>query len=195
MRGHSSIRPGHTLPLVGNRPLSRAANSALTQNGEGYETVYVAPQTGSLLGGGYVRVINEVNGSDESALLAAINQLNAAADSKADRSFVMTAISRPTGVGARELQAQQNLLRLQFTRLCAMNAIARGDSNKVGPIASVKSKGKTRTELAAANGDNIVSVEQTTNNANTLTAPANSNAADRAQGGADKLKSLGIHTR
>ena len=39
----------------------------------------------------------------------------------------------------------------------------------------------------------IASVAQTTSNANTLTVTAYSNAADRAHGGADKLKSLGIH--
>ena len=172
-----------------------AANSALTQNAEGYKTVYVAPQTGSLLGGGYVRVFNEVKGNDESALLDAINQLNAAAGSKGERPFVMTAISRTTGVSERELQAQQNLLRLQFTQLCAINAIAQGESNKVGRIASLKSKRKTWTELAASDGVSVAPAAQTTSNANTLTVAANSNAADRPQGGADKLNSLGIHPR
>ena len=55
---------------------------------------------------------------------------------------MVTSISRATGVSERELQAQQDLLRLQFGQLCAINAIARGDSNKVGQIASLKSKGK-----------------------------------------------------
>ena len=62
---------------------------------------------------------------------------------KRERPFAVTSISRVTGVSERELQAQQDLLRVQFGQLCAINAIARGDSNKVGQIASLKSKGKT----------------------------------------------------
>ncbi len=164
---------------------------APTQNDAGYKSVYVAPPTGSLLGGGYVRVANEVTGNDENALLGTINQLNAAAGAKGELPFVITAISRATGVSERELQAQQDVLRLQFGQLCAINAIARGDSNKVGQIASLKSKGKTWTELATSNGVSIASVEQTTRNANTLTVGAYSNAADRAH--ADKIKNLGLH--
>ena len=139
------------------------------------------------LGGGYVRVANEVTGNDENALLGTINQLNAAADDKGELPFVITSISRATGVSERELQAQQDVLRLQFGQLCAINAIARGDSNKVGQIASLKSKGKTWTELATSNGVSIASVEQTTRNANTLTVTAYSNAAERAHGGQDKI--------
>jgi len=119
-----------------------AVNYAPAQNDQGYESVYVAPQTGSLLGGGYVRVANKVMGNDEDALLGSINQLNAATGTKGELPFVITSISRATGVRERELQAQQDLLRLQFGQLCAINAIARGDSNKVGQIASLKSKGK-----------------------------------------------------
>jgi len=119
-----------------------AVNSAPAQNDQAYKSVYVAPQTGSLLGGGYVRVANEVMGNDENTLLGSINQLNAATGNKGELPFVITSISRATGVSERELQAQQDLLRLQFGQLCAINAIARGDSNKVGQIASLKSKGK-----------------------------------------------------
>ncbi len=131
---HSSAR--------GQTAASVAVNSAPTQNVQGYKSVYVAPQTGSLLGGGYVRVANEVMGNDENALLSSINQLNAAAGTKGELPFVVTSISRVTGVNERELQAQQDLLRLQFGQLCAINAIARGDSSKVGQIASLKAKGK-----------------------------------------------------
>ena len=172
-----------------------ATNSTLTRNDEGYKTVYVAPQTGSLLGGGYVRVIDEARGNDERALLDAINELDAAVGRKGERSFGVTAISHAMGVNERELQAQQNLLRVQFTQLCAINAIARGDRNKVGRIASLKSKGKTRTELAASNGVGVAPAAQTPGNATTSAATANANAADRTQVGADKLKGLGIHPR
>jgi hypothetical protein len=167
-------------------------NSAPAQNDEGYQSVYVAPPTGSLLGGGYARVPTNIKGSDEKALLGTINQLNAAAGTKGELPFVIRSISRVTGVSERELQAQQDLLRLQFGQLCAINAIARGDSNKVGQIASLKSKGKTWTELAASNGINLAAVVQTARNANDLTVAAYSNAAERAHGSAEKLKSLGI---
>jgi hypothetical protein len=175
----------------GQSTASAAMNSAPSKNDQGYKSVYMAPQTGSLLGGGYVRVANEVTGNDENALLASINQLNAAAGSKGERPFVVTSISRVTGVSERELQAQQDFLRVQFGQLCAINAIARGDSNKVGQIASLKSKGKTWTELATSNGVSIASVAQATRNANALTVTGYSSAADRAQG--DKIKSMGLH--
>ena len=179
----------------GQSVASAAVNSAPAENGEGYQSVYVAPPTGSLLGGGYVRVASEVKGNDENALLGTINQLNAAAGTKTERPFVISSISRVTGVSERELQAQQDLLRLQFGQLCAINAIARGDSNKVGQIASLKSKGKTWTELATSNGVSLASVVQTTRNANTLTVTAYSNAAERRHGSAEKLKSMGIHAQ
>ena len=177
----------------GQSVASAAVNSAPAQSDEGYQTVYVAPPTGSLLGGGYARVATDVKGNDEKALLGTINQLNAAAGTKTERPFVIKSISRVTGVSERELQAQQDLLRLQFGQLCAINAIARGDSNKVGQIASLKSKGKTWTELATSNGISIAAVVQTTRNANTLTVAAYSSAAERAHGSAEKLKSMGIH--
>jgi len=191
---------GTTPQSTGTHPSARgqsaasvAVNSAPTQNDQGYKSVYVAPQTGSLLGGGYVRVANEVVGNDENALLGSINQLNAAAGTKGELPFLVTSISRVTGVNERELQAQQDLLRLQFGQLCAINAIAHGDSNKMGQILSLKAKGKTWTELATSSGVSIASVAQTTHNANTLTVTEYSNAADRANGGPDKIKSLASH--
>jgi len=177
----------------GQSVASAAVNSAPAQNDEGYQSVYVPPPTGSLLGGGYARVPTNIKGNDEKALLGTINRLNAAAGTKGELPFVITSISRATGVSERELQAQQDLLGLQFGQLCAINAIARGDSDKVGQIASLKSKGKTWTELAASNGISLAAVVQTTRNANDLTVAAYSSAAERAHGSAEKWKSLGIH--
>jgi hypothetical protein len=177
----------------GQSVASAAVNSAPAQSDEGYQTIYVPPPTGSLLGGGYTRVATDVKGNDEKALLGTINLLNAAAGTKMELPFVIKSISRVTGVSERELQAQQDFLRLQFGQLCAINAIARGDSNKVSQIASLKSKGKTWTELAASNGISIAAVVQTTRNAHTLTVAAYSGAAERAHGSAEKLKSIGIH--
>jgi len=175
--------------------VSAAVNSASAQNDEGSESVYLAPPTGSLLGGGYVRVAAVTNGTDEKALLGTINQLNAAAGIKTELPYVISGVSRATGVSEAELQAQQDILRLQFGQLCAINAIARGDSNKVSEIASLKAKGKTWTELAISNQITIAAVAQTTRNADQFTVTAYSNAAERAHGGADKLKSLGLHAQ
>jgi hypothetical protein len=178
-------------PLVA----SVAVSSASTQNDESYRTVYVAAPTGSLLGAGYVRVANEVTGNDANALLGTINQLNAASDTKEERPFVISSNSRAAGVSERELQAQQDFLRLQFGQLCAINTIARGDSNKVGQTASLKSKGKTRTDLAIPNGASISSVEQPTRNANTSAVTADSNAAERAHRDADRMKAWSLIRR
>jgi len=169
------------------------AAAALAQDSGNSRTIYVPPPVGSLLGGGYVRVPTETRGSDESALVGMINKLNAAGGEKRERQFVIEAVSRSTGVSQRELQAQQDLLRLRFGDLCAINAIARGNSDKVGEIASLRSKGSTWTQLAKANGVNIATVVQTTRNADQLTVTSFSNSVDRAKGGTEKWKNLGIH--
>ena len=123
------------------------------------ESVYVPPPVGSHLGGGYASVPKkEITGNDEAALLHAIRKLDAAANTKAERSHVVTAVSRSTGVSERELQAQQDILQLRFGELCAVNAIARGDSNKVQEIATLKAKGRTWTQIANANGLSIATV-------------------------------------
>ena len=104
---------------------------APAQDPGSYRTVYVPPPVGSHLGGGYVRVPIENQGSDETALVDTITKLNAAGGEKRERQFVIAAVSRSTGVSERELQAQQDILQLRFGDLCAINAIARGNSDKV----------------------------------------------------------------
>jgi hypothetical protein len=160
---------------------------------QAYDTVYVPPPTGSLLGGGYVRVPKKISGTDENALLGNISQLNAAAGAKEERPFVVAAVSRVTGVSERELQAQQDVLRLRFGDLCAINAIARGNSDKVHEIAVQRSKGHTWTQLAQSNGLNIATVVQTTRNAHELTVNTFNSSAERQKGGQRKLQDMGIH--
>jgi hypothetical protein len=168
-------------------------NSAPAASNDDYETVFVPPPTGSLLGGGSVRVPKRaVTGTDEAALLGHIRHLNAAAGSKEERPYVVAAVSKATGVSQRELQAQQDMVRLRFGELCAINAIARGNSNKVGEIAALKSKGKTWTDLAKSNGVNIASVVQAARNASEMTTNQYSNYAERARGGHEKFKDMGI---
>ena len=158
-----------------------------------YRTIYVPPQVGSHLGGGYVRVPIENLGNDEAALIATIIKLNAAGGEKRERQFVLEAVARTTGVSQRELQAQQDILRLRFGDLCAINAIARGNSDKVRQIATLRSKGSSWTQLANANGVSIAMVVQTTRNADLFAVTSFSNSVDRAKGGMEKWKILGIH--
>ena len=167
--------------------------TARAQDPGNYRTVYVPPPVGSHLGGGYVRVPIEQQGSDESALLGMITKLNAAGGEKRERQFVLEAVAHSTGVSQRELQAQQDILRLRFGDLCAINAIARGNSDKVQQIATLRSKGTSWTQLAKANGVSIATVVQTARNADQMTVTSFSNSVDRAKGGPDKLKSMGIH--
>ena len=114
------------------------------------------------------------------------------AGSKDERRFVVAAVAQVTGLTPRELQAQQDVLQLRFGELCAINAIARGDSNKVQQIASAHAKGQTWTSLAHANGLNIATVAQTARNAADLTATNYSNAMERIKGGQDKMKATGV---
>ena len=184
-----AAQSGGTTSAAGSTANAKASSA---EPAGAYRTVWVAPQTGSLLGGGAVRVPTEVQGNDERALLGTIDQLNAAAGTTTERPFVIAAVSRSTGVSEKELQAQQDLLRLQFGQLCAINAIARGDSNKVKEIATLKSQGRTWTQLAAANGMGIATVVQTARNANEMTVNSFSNTMERAKGGQQKLKELGV---
>jgi uncharacterized protein YerC len=178
---------------AGQSLASTSLPAAPAEDQGSYRTVYVPPQVGSHLGGGYVRVPIENLGNDESALIATIIKLNAAGGEKRERQFVIEAVSRSTGVSQRELQAQQDILRLRFGDLCAINAIARGNSEKVQQIATLRSKGTSWTQLASANGVSIATVAQTTRNADQLTVSSFSNSVDRANGGPDRLKNMGIH--
>ena len=196
-----SLLAGCAAPPQAARPQASAAqsaaagtvNAAPTENNDDYETIFVPPPTGSLLGGGAVRVPKKnISGNDETALLGHIRRLNAAAGTREERPYVVAAISHATGVSERELQAQQDGLRLRFGELCAFNAIARGNGNKVKELASLKSKGKTWTELATSNGVGIATVVQTARNANEMTVNAYTNSAERAKGGQQKLKSIGV---
>ncbi len=146
-----------------------------------------------MLGGGVVRVPKQtIAGTDENALLGNIRHLNAAAGTTAERPFVVSAISRVTGVTERELQAQQDILQLRFGELCAINTIAGGNSGKVREIASLRSKGRSWTDLARANGLSIATVVKTAQNANELTVTSYSNAMDRKKGGEAKMKAIGV---
>jgi len=177
---------------AGQSATAASINNAPADNGDEYETVFVPPPVGSLLGGGSVRVPKKnITGTDENALVGNIRRLNAAAGSADERPFVVAAVSRVTGVTERELQAQQDLLQLRFGDLCAINAIARGDSNKVQEIASLKSKGRSWTDVAQANGVAVATVVKVAQNANELTVNSYSSAADRAKGGQQKLKDIG----
>jgi hypothetical protein len=180
---------------IGQSVASTSAPAAPAQDQGSYRSIYVPPPVGSHLGGGYVKVPIENQGNDESALLATITKLNAAGSEKRERQFVLEAVSRSTGVSQRELQAQQDILQLRFGDLCAINAISRGNSDKVQQIATLRSKGSSWTQLANANGVSIAAVVQTARNADQITVGSFSNSVDRAKGGPDKLRSIGIHAQ
>ena len=170
-----------------------SVDSAAAADSREYETVWVPPQTGSLLGGGVVRVPKtSSSGVDENALLANIRHLNAAAGSPNERPFVVQAVSRVTGVSARELQAQQDLLRLRFGELCAANAIAHGNSGKVQEIATLRGRGQTWTQLAKANGLSIATVARAAHDANELTVSSYTNYSERQKGAEHRLKESGV---
>ena len=186
-------QPAQRQAASGQSATAASVNAAPAANDDDYDVVFVPPPTGSLLGGGSVHVPKKsISGNDETALLGHIRRLNAAAGSKDERPYVVAAVSRATGVSERELQAQQDVLRLRFGELCAINAIARGNSNKVESIASLKSRGKTWTELATSNGVSIAAVVQTARNASEMTVNRFSNSAERTKGGQEKLKDMGV---
>ena len=146
-----------------------------------------------MLGGGSVRVAKkQITGNDEGALVGNIRRLNAAAGAKDERPYAVASISRATGVSVNELQAQQDVLQLRFGELCAINAIAHGNSNKVEAIARLRRKGQTWANVAKIHGVSIATVTQMVRNANEMTIADYSNAMERAKGGQRKLKDLGV---
>ena len=180
-----------TQASAGASSSAASINTAPTDNDADYETVFVPAPTGSLLGGGSVRVAKRrIVGTDEKALVGNIRRLNAAAGTAAERPYVVAAVSRVTGVTERELQAQQDALQLRFGDLCAINAIARGNRTKAREIANMKSRGTSWTEVARANGMSVITVVQVAQNANELTVSSYTNAAERAKGGQQKLKDI-----
>jgi hypothetical protein len=177
---------------AGNSAAVATVDSAPAADDQEYETVFVPPPVGSLLGGGAVRVAKTYSGNDEKALVGNIRRLNAAAGTQNERPFVVSAVSHVTGVSERDLQAQQDRLRLRFGELCAINTIARGNTAKVQEIADLKSKGRSWTDLAKANGLSIANVAQVARNANDMTIAAYSNSAERKKGGQRKLLEMGV---
>ena len=140
-----------------------------------------------------MRVAKNYSGNDERSLVGNIRRLNAAAGTPMERPFVVSAIARATGVSARELQVQQDVLRLRFGELCALNAIARGNRAKVQEIATLRASGRTWTELAQRHGLSVATVAQVTRNANELTISSFTNSAERKKGGQRKMKEIGVH--
>jgi uncharacterized protein YerC len=172
---------------------SSSVNTAPADSDADYETVFVPPPVGSHLGGGVVRVARrQISGTDEKALLGNINRLNVAAGSKEERPFVVEAVSKATGVSQRELQAQQDVLQLRFGELCAINAIAKGNSDKVQEIAHLRSKGQSWTDIAQSHGTSVATVVKVAQNANDMTINSYSNAGERAKGGQQKYKEMGV---
>ena len=172
---------------------SAATQPATTQPTQNERTVWVPPPVGSLLGGGYVRVASDIGSNDEPGLVSAINALNAAAGSKQERPFVVSAVARVSGLSERQVQTQQDQMQLRFGELLAFNTIARNHESKVRELANLKAKGKSWSELAQTNAINIAAVAQTVRNANDLAAGSFTNSAERAKGGQRKLQDMGVH--
>ena len=155
-------------------------------------TVWTPPPVGSLLGGGYVRVASDVGTNDEPGLISAINTLNAAAGSKQERPFVVSAVARVSGLSEAQVQRQQDQMQVRFGELLAFNTIARNHEPKVRELAGLKARGKTWKELTQTNAISIATVAKTVRNANDLAAGSFSSNAERESGGERKLHDLGV---
>ncbi len=186
--------PQATKPQAAGGVTNNVDTAVAANDDDDYETVFVPPPVGSLLGGGSVRVAKrKISGSDERALLGNIRRLDAAASTSGERPYAVNSISRATGVSASELQAQQDLLRVRFGELCAINAIARGNRTKAQEVSNARRKGQTWADLARVHGVRLAAVVQTLQNANDMTIASYSNAVDRAKGGQRKLQEVGVH--
>src|SRR3954470_7824943 len=94
-------QPAQRQPAATTGPAANVAdvNTAPAASDQDYETVFVPPPVGSLLGGGSMRVPKRVvSGTGEASLLTHIRRLNAAAGTKEERPYVVAAVSKVTGV-------------------------------------------------------------------------------------------------
>lgn len=169
---------------------SRAAASVAavqTQPAASPRSVWVEPPTGSHIGGGFARSSGNTGRNDEPGLASAIKSINAAESSPRERSYALAAVSVVSGVSQAELLRQQNQTKLRLGELFAFNTIARNREAKVHELVSLRSQGKSWTDIAQANGTNIAAVAKIVRRGDDLTVQS---YLKDTQGGTDTADQL-----
>ena len=132
-------------------------------------TVYTAPPTGSLLGGGYA------DSGDADAPKAARATTVSAADKPSFRealahfdaqtgtivggyALIVPAVKLQTGVATETLTRQHEVTGLTYGELLVANSLASGSGKSFNDIIAIKNKGKSWSQISKELGVNIDSI-------------------------------------
>jgi len=133
-------------------------------------TVYTAPPTGSLLGGGYSDAgdpepknqpskATTLSGNDNASFRDALMKFDAQSGTIVDGyALVGPAVKLQTGVPIETLQRQHEVTRLTYGELLVANSLANGGGKKFNDIIALKNKGQSWTQISKQLGVNIESV-------------------------------------
>lgn len=132
-------------------------------------TVYTAPPTGSLLGGGYSNAgdaapskpstSTTLSASDKASFRDALTKFDAQSGTVVDGyELVVPAVKLQTGVPAETLKRQHEVTGLTYGELLVANSFASGSGKKFNDIIGLKNKGQSWTQISKQLGINIDSV-------------------------------------
>jgi len=133
------------------------------------KTVYTAPPTGSLLGGGYSDAgdaepaqpsrATTLSASDKPSFRDALTKFNAQSGTIVDGyDLVVPAVKLQTNVPTETLKRQHEVTRLTYGELLVANSLASGSGKKFNDIIALKNKGQSWTQISKQFGINIDSV-------------------------------------
>jgi hypothetical protein len=132
-------------------------------------TVYTAPPTGSLLGGGYSdggdvepakpSASTTLSASDKASFRNALTRFDAQSGTIVDGyELVVPAVKLQTNVPTETLRRQHEVTRLTYGELLVANSLANGSGKKFNDIIALKNKGQSWTQISKQLGINIDSV-------------------------------------
>jgi hypothetical protein len=132
-------------------------------------TVYTAPPTGSLLGGGYVDAGDSdaskpnqsttLSMTDKSSFRTALSRLDAQSGTVVDGyALLLPAVKLQTGVPTETLKRQREATGLTFGELLVANSLASGSGKSFNDIIAMKNKGQSWSEISQHLRINIDSI-------------------------------------
>ena len=132
-------------------------------------TVYTAPPTGSLLGGGYSDAgdvepkkpsrATTLSASDKASFRDALAAFDAQSGTIVDGyGLVVPAVKLQTNVPTETLKKQHEVTHLTYGELLVANSLASGSGKKFNDVIALKNKGQSWTQVSKQLGINIDSV-------------------------------------
>ena len=133
-------------------------------------TVYTAPPTGSLLGGGYTDAgdtdvvtkspkASSLSAADKPSFRQALTHFDAQSSTVVDGyALIVPAVKLQTGVPAETLKWQQQKTGLTYGELLVANSLASGSGKSFNDIIAMKNKGQSWSQISQSLRINIDSI-------------------------------------